>query len=356
MKFIHCSDIHLDSKINELSSEKRRIRKEEILSTFEKLCVYAKDSGVSAVIIAGDMFDNEKITAKTLSRVLGAVNYADSVDFLYLPGNHEQNGFLSHSERFPKNLKYFNENWNQFYYGNVCISGVILSELNSKIIYDTLKLKGDMVNIVTIHGEIAGYKTMEEAEVISLPLLKDKNIDYLALGHYHSFSSGNIDARGKYAYSGCLDGRGFDELGDKGFVLIDVDENKLSFEFKKFASRSLNEVKFPIDNEMDFFSFREKVVSTLINTLPETSIIKVIITGERVPEIDIDLHSLAYKLNQIFFYAKVYDRTSLKVSIDDYKEDKSIKGEFVRLVLSSDLPKEKKDAVLLKGLSALKGE
>ena len=355
MKFIHCADIHLDSKINELSVEKRKRRREEILSTFEKLCVYAKTQNVTAVIIAGDMFDNEKITSKTLARVFGAIKNSSPVDFLYLPGNHESNGFLSYEENFPENLKYFKDEWTCYQYGDVSVNGIVISELNSKVVYDTLKLEESITNIVTMHGAVAGYKTTDEAEMISIPLLKDKNIDYLALGHYHSYSSGDIDLRGKYAYSGCLDGRGFDELGDKGFVLVEVENGKLSFEFNPFSSRTLHEARFTVDDE-DFFSLREKVVQTLSSELSSDSLVKVVLTGERSPDIDIDAEALNYKLNDIFFYAKVDDKTSLKVSIEDYKDDKSVRGEFVRLVLSSNLAKEQKDAILLKGLSALKGE
>ncbi len=356
MKFIHCSDIHLDSKIWELSTEKRKRRKEEILSTFENLCEYAKNNDITAVIIAGDMFDKEKITAKTLGRVLGAISSASQVDFLYLPGNHESNGFLSHQEEFPENLKYFTEEWSSFCYQNVTVSGIILSELNAKTVYDNLRLNESSLNIVTMHGAVAGYRTNEDAENISLPLLKDKSVDYLALGHYHSFSSGKIDERGQYCYSGCLDGRGFDETGEKGFVLIDVTDNKLTFEFKSFSSRTLHALEIPVDTEKDFFSLREKLVELLCNKIPKTSLVKVVLTGERSPDTDIDIDALSYKLNELFFYAKVKDKTTLKINVEDFNEDKSVRGEFVRLVMSSDLSKDMKDAVLLLGLNSLKGE
>ena len=48
--------------------------------------------------------------------------------------------------------------------------------------------------------------------------LKNKNIDYLALGHVHKYKMEKLDNRGIYCYSGCLEGRGFDECGDKGCV------------------------------------------------------------------------------------------------------------------------------------------
>lgn len=356
MKFIHCSDIHLDSKINELPKEKRSRRKDELISTFERLCSFATSNFVSAVIIAGDMFDKEKITSKTLARVLNAIRKAETVDFLYLPGNHELNGFLQNKDVFPRNLKCFSEEWTNFQYGNVCIDGIILNDYNQGVVYDNLKLDKDKVNIVTMHGQVAGYKAKEDAEVISIPSLKDKYIDYLALGHYHSYSVGDIDYRGKYVYSGCLDGRGFDELGEKGFVLIDVDESKLTHQFIKFSSRELFEVKVSVEGLKDFIQVRENVLTLLENKISPDSIVKVVLTGEHKLDLDVDVEGLTYALNNVYFYAKVYDKTSILVNSSDYENDKSVRGEFVRLVLSSQLDGQIKMQVLRKGLSALKGE
>ena len=63
-----------------------------------------------------------------------------------------------------------------------------------------------------------------------------------------------------------------------------------------------------------------------------------------------------YKLTIYFFFAKVYDKTQLKVNVIDYESDKSVKGEFVRAVCESDLSSEQKNKIIACGLSALKGE
>ena len=84
MKVIHTADLHLDSKIERIPLEKSKILREEILASFERLCDYASSNGVSVVIIAGDMFDTNKVSNKTILRVLNAINKAEKVDFLYL--------------------------------------------------------------------------------------------------------------------------------------------------------------------------------------------------------------------------------------------------------------------------------
>lgn len=356
MKFIHCSDLHLDSKMEQLSSEKSKTRREEILRTFEKLCEYAKINDVKAVIIAGDMFDTSRVLVKTRQRVLSAISSATGVDFLYLSGNHDDDNFISQTEILPENLKVFTDEWATYSYGDVKISGVKFTNTNAPFIADTLSLREEDFNIVTLHGQVAGYNSKERAEIISIPAFKNKHIDYMALGHIHTYAKGKIDQRGEYAYSGTLDGRGFDELGQKGFVLIDVMGGKAKFEFVDFSSRNLYEHTFDVQEYTTFIEAREELIKQLTANYSKDSLIKVVLLGAHKPDFDIDKERLTDRLNELFFFAKVYDKTELKIEIEDYLLDKSVRGEFVRAVWESNLDSEQKKKVILCGLSALKGE
>ena len=86
-----------------------------------------------------------------------------------------------------------------------------LTPENSGSIYHTLSLDADQCNIVVLHGQESEYSARDKAEIIHLTALKNKGIDYLALGHIHSYKQERLDARGVYCYPGCLEGRGFDE-------------------------------------------------------------------------------------------------------------------------------------------------
>ncbi len=356
MKFIHCSDLHLDSKIDSLPTEKTKIRREEILTTFERLCAYANDNDVKAVIIAGDMFDTDKISQKTRNRVLETVGAYPSVDFLYLSGNHDEENLLFSCENIPNNLKKFGKDWTSYNYGNTVISGVVTDNVNKKVVYDTLSLNKDNFNIVVLHGQIAGYKNDTDAETVSLPLLKDKNIDYLALGHIHSVSEGKLDSRGIYAYSGCLDGRGFDETGDKGFFLLDVNDKKADRKFVKFSSKNFYCEEFDVSGFSVLMEIKNALISSLMEKYDKNSLLKVVLKGEHSANLLLDVDYLSAKLNERFFFAKVYDKTELKISIEDYALDKSLRGEFVRTVWESDLEESVKKQVIMRGINALKGE
>ena len=62
MKIIHCADLHLDSALRaHVDKDHGKKRRAEILNTFERMVDYAADNGVSAIMIAGDMFDTKSI-------------------------------------------------------------------------------------------------------------------------------------------------------------------------------------------------------------------------------------------------------------------------------------------------------
>ena len=58
MKIIHLADVHLGSKMeSRLPSDKAAKRRNEIRASFLRTAEYAEQNGVTAIIIAGDLFD-----------------------------------------------------------------------------------------------------------------------------------------------------------------------------------------------------------------------------------------------------------------------------------------------------------
>ncbi len=354
MKFIHCSDLHIDSALEGFPTEKSKIRREEVLATFERLLSFAKQNQVQAVIIAGDMFDTAKVSVKTIKRVIHAIENCGA-DVLCLTGNHDEENLLSSIENPPKNLKFFGDNWTNFYYGDTVICGAKLTHGNQDFLYESLSLNASEKNVVVLHGQIVGYNGKEQAENISLPRLKDKNIDYLALGHIHSYSEGVLDNRAKYVYCGCLEGRGFDEVGEKGFCLVHTD-GEVRNTFVPFSSRNLYTVQYDVSERTDWLKTERNIISDLVMKYDKNSLIKVVLVGSNTVDYGIDLSHFTKQLNDLFFFAKVYNKTTVKFNESDINDDKSIRGEFIRTVLQSDLSEEEQSKIITCGLNALKGE
>ena len=349
VKIIHCSDLHLDSAMEpNLSNEKARERSREMRRTFERMVDFAKENGVRAVIIAGDMFDTERVTSRTADFVFNTIKNTPEVDFLYLKGNHDEKNTIPNA----KNLKSFSSDWTSYRYENVLISGIELTAENSDRLYDDLTLSNEDVNIVVMHGQTS---TATGAEEICLNKLKNKNIRYLALGHIHSYRKEKLDLDGEWCYSGCLEGRGFDECDEKGFVLIETKDNKLESQFVPFSARTLCEVQVDITG---LVSVNDIIIAAkeASKDIDSKNLVKYVLRGNYTLETQKDILYITEALQDGFYFVKIKDESKLKLNEEDYSNDVSLKGEFIRTVMASDLEEEEKNQIILSGLQALMGE
>ncbi len=357
MKIIHCSDLHLDSKMQtNLTKEKAKERRNEILMTFQKLVQYAKEEGVKIILIAGDMFDSNKITVKAKNIVKDAIINAPEIDFLYLKGNHDEADFIQEEEQKIENLKTFSkEAWTTYSYNNIKITGIEFGEKSEFDIYSSLILDKNDINIVCLHGQESKYEAKDKAEIINMQELKNKNIDYLALGHIHKYKEQKLDTRGVYCYSGCLEGRGFDECGQKGFVLLDIEDGKIERNFIPFAQRTLHEIPVDITKTNTTSETIAKIESNIVD-IPKEDLVKIILTGKVELESERDIDYILKNYQDRFYYLKVYDETLPLIDYEKYENDASLKGEFIRLVLSQKITDKEKKEIIATGIKALSGE
>ena len=357
MKIIHCSDLHLDSKMqSNLSKEKAKERRNEILITFQKMIEYAKDVGVKIILIAGDLFDKNKISVKAKNIVKDAIINTPEIEFLYLKGNHDEASFWDEDTKMPENFKTFNkEKWTTYSYENIDISGIEFGNKSEFDIYNSLILDKNDINIVCLHGQESKYEGKDKTEIINLQNLKNKNIDYLALGHIHKYKEQKLDSRGVYCYSGCLEGRGFDECGEKGFVLLNIEAGKIEREFIPFASRTLHEICVDITGTITTTETLEKIQSS-ISEIPNKDLVKIVLKGKVELEAERDINYILKMYQNKFYFIKIYDETEAIIDYEKYENDASLKGEFIRLVLSEKITDKEKREIIITGIKALSGE
>ena len=362
MKMIHCADLHLDSKMNaNLDVVKAKERKGELLRTFERMVDFAAENGVSAILIAGDLFDTKNISATARNCVYGSIVAHPEIAFYYLKGNHDNDNFLSNLEEIPQNLKLFDQAWKHYEEGErIVISGIELSKENAISAYTSLVPDAGKINIIMLHGQESQSQSKDKAEVINLRELKNKGIDYLALGHIHMHKEGKLDARADYCYPGCLEGRGFDETGEHGFILLDIDETAgtIRHEFIPLAYRRIYEVGVDVSGCMSSVEMLQKIRESLKDVGCESSsLVKIILRGVVDVECEKNIEYLCSQLNPEYYFVKIYDETKFKINYEDYMLDESLKGEFVRQVMASDsLLDDEKTLYISYGLKALAGE
>ena len=84
---------------------------------------------------------------------------------------------------------------------------------------------------------------------------------------------------------------------------------------------------------------------------------RVVLTGKREPDLYADLEALKERYADRFYYFEIKDTTRTKIDPESYRYDKSLEGEFIRLVYSkTDLSDEDKEKIIRCGLGALLGE
>ena len=323
MKIIHCADLHLDSKMtSNLSKEQAKERKMEILRTYSRMIEYAKNNDVKAIIIAGDLFDTRNVSATARNLVKDSITSNPDIDFYYLKGNHDSDNFISKLDEIPDNLKLFSNQWTSYSYGNITITGLEIDKSNQAAMYNSLVLDNANYNVVTLHGQLG--------DEISTGDLKNKGIDYLALGHVHEYQSGQLDTRGMYT---------------------------AGFSFVPFAYRSLYTLYVDVTGAMttqDVAVKMEKAISD--SEYSSRSMVKFVLVGEVDVDCEINTDFLKDMFEEYFYYEKVYDETRLLINYSEYEKDASLKGEFIRMVLGSDMTEEQKSEVIRCGISALSGE
>lgn len=345
MKILHVADLHLGSKIE--SKFPKNISdeiKSSVRNSFRRLVEYAINNKIKIILLAGDIFDSNKPTRKDKEFFYSVIKSNPDIDFLYLKGNHDLDSL--YDESYP-NLKLFNDKWTSYNYDNVVISGIELSNNNKISYYSTLLLERNYINIVMLHGQIN--------DDINLIKLKDKNIDYLALGHIHSYESNKIDERAIYAYSGCLEPRGFDELGSKGFIELEIINNKIIHKFIPFSKRIIIEKNIDIQGFSDAYEISKHIKQVL--KIDKNNIYRINLIGN----IDIDIEDLQDDVKEYledsFYFIDVKDKTKRNIDIHQYDYDLSIKGKFIRKVYNDNkYTEEQKLKIITLGLKYLQGK
>lgn len=348
MKFIHTADVHLGSQLNlPTTQEKINERRAEIRATFKNVVELAKRENATAIILSGDVFDGARALKKDKEFFYNVIKNNPSIDFLYLRGNHD---ILEGFEENYSNLKLFSDNWTYYEYGNVVIAGIEMTNANANSMYQSLSLKEDKTNIVMLHGQVSD---VTGNGLIKLANLKDKNIDYLALGHVHSNKIGKIDNRGVYAYSGCPEGRGFDETGEKGVFLLNAQNGRVESVFVNTASREISLLTVDCTGLKDVYEIYARVKE--IGKLNVKNLYRIELYGEIDFDVDGIEKELAKYLNKECYLVSVKEKLVRKFDVESLKGDVSLKGEFLRQVINSDLPSEDKNRIISLGLKALSG-
>ena len=393
VRLIHTADLHLDSAFSSrFSKEEAEERRQSLLMAWNRLLSYGIEKKVQAVLIAGDLFDSAVVSRSTMEIFLSSIRRNPDISFFYLRGNHDTENTFRFQENLPKNLFLFSKGGKKYrlneklilagkeYYGS--------TERNKdgfpgQSFWD---FKEEDCNLFMLHGELTesdiryplepasgiGVRNEEGAEQdrnaenevqdnvgISLKALSRYPVHYLALGHIHKRGEGQFGSI-RYAYPGCLQGRGFDEEGEKGFFYLEVNEEtkEIQTEFIPIKEGEFRILELELCEEDDSLSALEKIEEKIKEeACTEKDSLRILLKGEKSPEGERNLRYLERALSERFSYVEVKEESRLVLRKEDYIHEKSLKGEFLRMVSDSEsLSEEEKEKIILLGIGLLQGE
>ena len=237
MKIVHAADIHLDTPYVSRDEKLRRRLQDAGRDAFGNLVDLSIRERVDALVIAGDLFDNEFLTVATERRLTDEVcRLVDTgITVVYVTGNHDPGR---------ANYRAMQINWphTEFHLVNARQPVKIPLEREGQVVgwvvaaghqtpRETTNLAATFPtapepepSVALLHAHVAATQHAPEHEPYAPAAVNDfrnKGYAYWALGHIHKRQL--VSDAPPAAYPGNLQGRNFRETGAKGALVVEIE-------------------------------------------------------------------------------------------------------------------------------------
>lgn len=322
-KILHAADFHLDSAYVGLSLEQAKVRRAESRAQLADMVDYANDHGAELMLLAGDLFDGENVYAQTGEELSAALARFQG-QVVIAPGNHDPYTARSAYARlsWPENVHIFTSaqmETVEFPQYGCTVSGAAFTGEEMPA-WEGFTVPGG-VSIGILHGEV-GVKD-SKYRAVSLAQIQDSGFTYLAMGHVHGRTAVQTVGKTAWAYPGCPEGRGFDELVDKGFYFGEVSEEGVKLDFVPFARHRYEILTVDVTDDS-----AQKSLSRALPLQTENDSYRIILTGEtdQTP----DIAALTEAFAPRFYSLELRDKTTLRRDLWERMGDDSLRGLFLR--------------------------
>lgn len=367
IKILHTADIHFDTPFSGMTPKEALKSREELKQVFEKIIRITLEKEIDILLISGDIFDNLSVNKTTLYFIKSCFESIRKVKVFISPGNHDpinEKSFYSIVE-WPENVHIFNGNMENIVLEEldtvVWGAGFNTSHVNKSLLKDVKRVEG-YNNIMVIHGEITNSQDGNDYNPITEDEIAKTNVDYIALGHRHKFSNIKKAQNTYYSYSGCPQGRGFDELEDKGIVLIELQNKFLEGKFIRTSIRNYYETEINIKGCFGYNEVKNRIINEIKINDRKNNFYKIILIGEVSEEFTLNEEFLEELLRDEFYFVKIIDRSEIKLDINKLIEGYSLKSIFAKKIyekLESAETEEEREIITLAlkiGLQSISGE
>ena len=333
MKFVHIADIHFDTVFSNLSSNSElcKLRRVDVKESFRKVIEYIKENNIPYLFIAGDLYEHKYIRESTIIFINNLFKTIPNTKIFISPGNHDP---------YLKNSFYNNFLWNNNVYifkskiekielDDVNIYGYGFSDFYSETVnLSQIKIEDkNKLNILLIHGTLDGSDAAEKMyNPISRKKIEEIGFDYVALGHIHKNNINEIE-NNKIIYPGSMISLGFDEQGEHGMVVGELNKSEFKINFIKVDEKQFAEKDIDIS---EIYSMEELIDKINNMNIFDNIYYKINLIGKRKFEINIiDLKKLIENINIL----KIKNKTKMDYNLESISQETTLRGMFAKEIL-----------------------
>lgn len=291
MRFIHASDLHIDSPLRGLDryhgAPVARLRT-ATRAALERLVDMAIAERVDFVLFAGDIYDRDWQDFHTglfFREQMVRLGRADIRVFI-VQGNHDAQGVITRQLPLPPNVTLFSSRTAQtsrIDELSVAIHGRSFPDraVDEDLVPSYPPPVPDFFNIGMLHTSLNGRVGHDTYAPTDLATLVAKGYDYWALGHVHAREV--VSEAPRVVFPGNLQGRHANETGAKGCELLTVEAGRIEAEFVALDVARWNQVTVPLDglDRLDALgdAFRETLRPALAGATDRLHAVRVTLTG-----------------------------------------------------------------------------
>jgi len=322
IKILHSADWHLDAPLRSLPEEQAKWLRRLQLQLPRRISQLCRSEGCDLMLLSGDLFDGP-YTQESVEAVKRALADAQVPVFI-APGNHDY--FWEKSpwvrESWPENVYIFQNNQleSQVLEGLSCrVYGGAFTGPESEGLLQGFQAEGsERYAVAVLHGDPTSADS-PYCPVTALQV-RESGLDYLALGHIHSADSFTAGAT-LAAWPGCPMGRGYDETGTKGVLIVTL-ADQAQARFHPISGPRFYDWEVPAGLDP---------LTALLAKLPaqgSRDFYRITLTGEAEPP---DLEHLRRNLEQ-FPNLNLRDETRPAMDLWASADEDSLEGAFFRVL------------------------
>jgi len=239
MRFVHVADVHLDTSFAGRSEEVRQRLREASREALRRAVDLAIREDVHAFLIAGDLFDGERLSFRTERFLLEEVARLGDhgVTVVYASGNHDPGSPTAGGPRslpWPPNVRVAVDATPRRYLvsdafgqpvGYVTTAGHATERESRDLSRLFPRPTGELPEVALLHTQVhssLGAGDHHAYAPADQSFLLRSGFDYWALGHVHVRQALSDDP--PIWYAGSLQGRTHADRGERGALLVDLSD------------------------------------------------------------------------------------------------------------------------------------